>query len=158
MAKKPLRPRNPNLDALIEKPSGDLWLPSLARNELDGHAYRYTVVLPLLSGAGDELFSFRHDIPDLIRLLIARFKGCTSTGDRPPFVGYWFPDSGGDSGVDRSTNLMVYSRVSGNVDEFFGLLKTVLKEIGHQEEILIERADVWLTPAATTSTKRRRKQ
>lgn len=157
VAKRPLRARNPNLDALFETPPGNLWLPSLARNELDGHAYRYTVVLPLLSGSGDEVFSFREDIPDLLRLLIARFKGCTSTGDRPPFVGYWFPDGGSDSGVDRSTNLIVYSCVSSDVDEFFGRLKTVLREIGHQEEILIERADVWLTPAAATNAKRPRR-
>lgn len=42
---------------------------------------------------------------------------------------------------------MVYARVSNHVDEFFSRLKAVLKEIGHQEEILIERADVWLMPA-----------
>ncbi|OYV86510.1 MAG: hypothetical protein B7Z73_11620 [Planctomycetia bacterium 21-64-5] len=88
-----------------------------------------------------------------MRLLIARFKGCTSTGDRPPFIGYWYPEGANESGVDRSTNLMVYSRVSDSVDDFFGRLKAILKEIGRQEEILIERADVWLTPAARPGTK-----
>lgn len=57
-------------------------------------------------------------------------------------------------GVDRSTNLLVYARVADKVDEFFGRLKAVLKEIGRQEEILIERADVWLTPSATAARKR----
>lgn len=150
MARRPVRPRNPKLAALLDKPPGNLWLPSLARKELDGHACRYTIVLPLLSGSGEEVFSLAHDIPDLTRLLIARFKGCTSTGDRPPFIGYWVPDGTNGSDVDRSTNLVVYARVSDNVDEFFGHLKAVLKEIGRQEEVLIERADVWLTPAAPT--------
>lgn len=149
-----VRPENPKLAALVNKPPGDLWLPSLAHNELAGNAYRYTIVLPLLSGSGEEVFSLDHDdIPDLTRLLNARFKGCTSTGGRPPFLGYWDPGSG-ETGVDRSTNLMVYSRVSDTVDEFFGQLKSVLKEIGRQEEVLIERADVWLTPAARRGAKR----
>lgn len=49
---------------------------------------------------------------------------------------------------------MVYARVSDTVDEFFAQLKAVLKEIGQQEEILIERADVWLTPAANARGQR----
>ncbi|MGH7140209.1 MAG: hypothetical protein ACREHD_31100 [Pirellulales bacterium] len=150
VAKRLGRPRNRKLAALVDKPPGDLWLPSLARKELSGHAFRYTIVLPLLSGSGEEVFSVQQHIPDLIRLLNARFKGCTTSGDRPAYIGYWVPGAGGDSGKDRSTSLMVYSRVSDDVDEFFGHLKTALKEIGRQEEILIERADVWLTPAART--------
>lgn len=155
VAKKLVRPRNPKLAALLEKPSGDLWLPSLTRKELDGHAYRYTIVLPLLTGEGDEVFSVRHDIPDLTRLLNARFKGCTFAGDRPPFIGHWMVEETSESGIDRSTNLLVYARVADKVDEFFSHLKAVLKEIGRQEEILIERADVWLTPAARSSRTRR---
>lgn len=157
MAEKAVRLKNPDLAALFNEPSGDLWLPSLARRELNGHAYRYTIVLPLLSGAGDEVFSPR-DVLDVVRLLIARFKGCTSTGDRPPLVGYWISEGGDGTGIDRSTTLMVYARVADSVDAFFGRLKTVLKEIGRQEEILIERSDVWLAPAIPTDRKRQNKQ
>lgn len=154
VAKRPGRPQNPKLAALVDKPPGDLWLPSLARSELAGHAYRYTIVLPLLSGPGEEVFSLHYDLRDVTLLLNARFRGCTSTGDRPPFIGHWVPQGAGDSGVDRSTNLIVYARVSDIVEDFFAQLKVVLKQIGGQEEILIERADVWLTPAANARRQR----
>lgn len=104
-------------------------------------------MLPLLSGSGEEIFSIRDDILDLTLLLNLRFKGCTLTGDRPPFIGYWLPDGADDTGVDRSTNVIVYARVSNHVEQFFGRLKAALKAIGRQEEILVERTDVWLTPA-----------
>lgn len=154
MPKRPDRPRNPKLAALIDTPPGNLWLPSLARKELEGYAYRYTIVLPLLSGSGEEVFSIRHDISDLTRLLNVRFKGCTSSGDRPPFIGYWLPESADDNGVDRSTNITVYTRVSNQVEEFFGRLKSALREIGRQEEILVERTDVWLTPSIDKPARR----
>lgn len=109
VARGPARLRNPKLAALVNKPPGDLWLPSLVRNELAGHA-----------------------------------------------IGYWVPHGSDDSGVDRSTNLMVYARVADIVDEFFANPKQALKEIGRQEEILIERADVWPTPAAIPRASRRR--
>jgi hypothetical protein len=44
--------------------------------------------------------------------------------------------------------------VSDTVDEFFACLKAALKVIGRQEVILVERADVWLTPA--TNARRQR--
>jgi hypothetical protein len=136
---------NPDLARLLRLPPEDLWLPSLRNKQLSGRAYRYTLLLPLLDGEGNEVFSTTHDIPDLNRLLNARFLGSTSTSDtpKPALLGYWLGEEGSGR-MERSMSITVYSRVIDEADLFFEYLKSALKHIGKQQEVLIERVDVWL--------------
>ncbi|MBI3464011.1 MAG: hypothetical protein HY000_13275 [Planctomycetes bacterium] len=136
---------SPELARLLHVPPEDLWLPSLRNRQLSGRAYRYTLVLPLLDGQGNEVFSSTRDIPDLNRLLNARFLGSTNTSDtpKPPLLGYWLGEEG-SAGMERNMSITVYSRVIDEADLFFEYLKAALKNIGKQQEVLIERVDVWL--------------
>lgn len=138
----------PELAHLLRVPPEDLWLPSLKHRQLVGRAYRYTLVLPLLDAQGNEVFSSTHDVPDLNRLLNARFLGSTNTSDtpKPPLLGYWLGKEG-SAGMERSMSITVYSRVTDEADLFFEYLKSALKKIGDQQEVLIERVDVWLPGA-----------
>ena len=122
---------SPELAHLLHVPPDDLWLPSLRNRQLSGRAYRYTLVLPLLDGQGNEVFSSTRDIPNLTRLLNARFLGSTNTSDtpKPPLLGYWLGEEG-SAGMERNMSITVYSRVIDEADLFFEYLKSALKKIG----------------------------
>jgi hypothetical protein len=141
--------RNRELSSLYDEPASDVRLPSLARGRLEGHAYRWTIILPLLSETGDEVFSVDRDIGAITRLLDVRFGGCTTNAPtpQPPLHGSWMPDRADQPAIDRNTAIVVYSRQLEAADLFFQYLKSVLKLIGQQQEILIERASVWLPSA-----------
>lgn len=131
--------------SLLADPSDELRLESLVKgNRLEGWAYRFTVVIPLLSDVGEEVFSLRYDLPYLTSLLNHRFGGSTSPSHSvgPPLVGNW--DGALGLCQDQNTNLMIYSRRVPAAEDFFRKLKEVLKVVGVQEEILIEKADVTL--------------
>lgn len=120
-------------------------LESLVKgSRLEGWAYRFTVVIPLLSEAGEEVFSLREDLPYLTSLLNHRFGGSTSPSHSvgPPLVGAWEGALGPCQ--DQNTSIMIYSRRVSAAEDFFRKLKAVLKAVGVQEEVLIEKADVTL--------------
>jgi hypothetical protein len=77
--------------------------------------------------------------------LNARFLGSTATSDtpKPPLLGFWLGEEG-SGGMERNMSITVYSRVIDEADLFFEYLKSALKNIGKQQEVLIERVDVWL--------------
>ncbi len=59
------------------------------------------------------------------------------------------PDGADEPAIDRNTAITVYSRQLQAADLFFQYLKAALKRIGGQQEILIERASVWLPTAVS---------
>ena len=144
------RRRKLDLSQLQKQPPENLRLASLARGSVEGHAYRYTMILPLLSETGEEVFSVEQHVPLITQLLDRRFGGCTVTTPtpHPPLRGTWLPDDAADSVADQHMALQVYARPIEAADRFFQYLKTRLKAVGRQEEIVIERADVWLLSSA----------
>ncbi len=130
---------------LLADPAGELRLESLVKqNLLSGFAWRYTVIIPLLSEIGEEVFSLQDDLPPLTAFLNHRFGGSTSLSHQggPPLVGNW-DGVWGDS-QDQNTSIMVYSRTVKVADVLFGRIKEILKQVGVQEEILIEKCQVTL--------------
>jgi len=148
MAKKT---RKLEVAALERQPPDDLRLPNLvAGNRLEGHALRYTILLPLLSDHGEVVFSFEHHLGPLLRLLSKRFGGFTRTAHipQPLLLGGWLPDGAHTPVIDQNLEIRVYSRqIPDAADSFFQHLKSLLlRAVAHepQEEILIERVPVWL--------------
>jgi hypothetical protein len=136
---------------LERQPPDDLRLPSLvADKRLEGHALRYTLVLPLLSEFGEEVFSFEDHLGPLLRLLSRRFGGFTRTAHipQPPLLGGWYPEGAPAPVLDQNLEIRVYARqIPDAADHFFQRLKSLLlKAVVYQpqEEILIERVPVWL--------------
>ena len=145
------RRRKLEVAALERHPPDDLRLPSLiADKRLEGHALRYTIILPLLSEHGDEVFSFELHLGPLLRLLSRRFGGFTRTAHvpQPPLLGGWLPEGAPAPVMDQNLEIRVYCRqIPDAADNFFQHLKTLLlSAVAHQpqEEILIERVPVWL--------------
>lgn len=132
-----------SLDSITE----DLRLVSLSRKPptLQGHAYRFKIVLPLLSEAGEEVFSV-HQLAMLHELLDHRFGGSLASSNvaSPTWYGSYAPETGAEPVKDYHCILYVYARPTDAADRFFQILKSILKEAGLQDEVLIERAPVWL--------------
>ncbi|MCI0458533.1 MAG: hypothetical protein L0Z62_16340 [Gemmataceae bacterium] len=136
------------LDAVTE----ELRLPSLLQTppRVQGHAYRFMIVLPLLSETGEVVFTDDH-LRALHELLGRRCGGslASSSLTHPAWHGSYRPDPEAESVsvTDSHTIFYVYTRQTDAADRFFGLLKAALKKAGGQDEILIERAPVWLVEA-----------
>jgi hypothetical protein len=115
---------------------------------LQGHAFRFKIVLPILSQTGEEVFTADHLIV-LHDLLNRRCGGsmASASGTSPTWYGSYQPQPEAESVKDYNTVFYVYTRQIDAADRFFGLLKTILKKAGKQDEILIERAAVWLVEA-----------
>ena len=131
----------------------NLRLPSLALvpPRLEGYAYRFKIVLPLLSATAEVVFT-EHHLRILWELFDERFGGSlasTSTA-QPTWYGSYRPDPGAEPVKDHHCVMYVYMRQIDAADRFFQLLKCWLKTAGLQEqdEILIERTPVWLVEAA----------
>lgn len=137
---------------LESRPEADLRLPSLLEHSrLEGAALRYTLFLPLLSDAGEEVFSYEEHIGPILRLLSKRFGGFTRTNISPQssIQGGWFPEGAEEPEMDRNLEIRIYCRNVEAADEFFGRLKSLLlKSVRHQpqDELLIEKVPVWLVP------------
>jgi hypothetical protein len=136
---------------MSREPPDDLRLGSLADGRIDGLAFRYTLILPLFSErSGAEIFSL-DDASAVVELLVKRFGGCTVS---PVSRGTWMPESQRRLEADRIIQVYVYARQQeGVVDQFFQELKFRLKQFGKQEEVVIERAEVWLLAARAPSKK-----
>jgi hypothetical protein len=130
-------------------PAAELRVPSLGEGRLHGHAHRYLIVLPLLSHSGEPVLSLQNHLDPLQVLLAERFGGYTMTtpAPQPPYQGGWMPQGKVRLETDWNLILQVYSRPIPEADQFFGYLKSILRKMLRQEEVLIERTAVWLIPA-----------
>jgi hypothetical protein len=136
-----LRERLDNLSDAIPE---DLRLPSLEENRLEGYAYLFRLVLPLLNAQGQRVFT--DPIPDeLFQVLDDRFGGCmvASSSSAPPLWGLWHPPQESRAEKDYLTTAEVLANPIEAANRFFAGLKPILKTAGHieQQEILISRIE-----------------
>lgn len=137
----------------LEAVQEDLRLRSLLLDppRLEGYVYRYKIVLPLLSASGEEVFTESH-LLILFDLFELRCGGSLASSGvaHPAWYGSYRPDPNAAPVKDYHTVIYVYTRPIDGADRLFQLLKTVLKKAGYQEqeEILMERAPMWLVEAA----------
>jgi len=122
----------------------DLRLPSLADNRLEGYAYLFRVVLPLLNAQGQPVFT-DPIIDELVRVLDDRFGGCmiAASSSAPPLWGLWHPAPESEAEKDYLTTAEVLANPIEAANRFFAGLKPILKTAGQieQQEILILRLD-----------------
>jgi hypothetical protein len=136
------------LASLARRFPEDLSLPSLRERpaRVQGHAYRFFLVLPLYSAEGYPVFTDEH-LGQLDLLFDTRFGGCLVASSRSgaPFFGEYQPD-GADPVRDYHTIMIVYANAIEPSDRFFRELKPILKmaPLIAQDEILIERSEVFL--------------
>jgi len=136
------------LEALARRFPEALSLPSLRDQppRVQGHAYRFFLVLPLYSAEGLPVFTDEHLTP-LYDLFDARFGGCLASSSRSgaPFFGEYRPE-GAEPVRDYHTVLIGYANPVEPSDRFFQGLKPFLRNapLIAQDEILIERSEVFL--------------
>jgi hypothetical protein len=122
----------------------DLRLPSLAENRLEGYAYLFRLVLPLLNAKGKSVFT-DPILDELFRVLDDRFGGCmvASSSSAPPLWGLWHPPLESQAEKDSLTTAEVLANPIDAANRFFAGLKPILKTAGHieQQEILISRLE-----------------
>jgi len=146
---QPSRPRlRTRLARLSQRFPEALSLPSLRERppRVQGHAYRFFLVLPLYSSEGQPVFTDEH-LGQLDLLFDRRFGGCLVASSRSgaPFFGEYQPE-GTDRVRDYHTVIIVYANPIDASDRFFQELKAILKvtPLVPQEEILMERSEVFL--------------
>ena len=136
-----------NLETLSQRFPEVLSLPSLRERpaRVQGHAFRFFLVLPLYSAEGQPVFTDDH--LTLYDLFDVRFGGClvTSTRSGTPFFGEYLPE-GTIPVRDYHTIIIAYANPIEPSDRFFQELKPILKKepLIEQDEILIERSEVFL--------------
>ncbi len=151
MARRRSRPTEfqAELAALHQSIPEELHLPSLVDDRLEGFAYLFTIVLPLLTADGQPVFT-EPILQELLRALDQRFGGClvASSSAHPPYWGLWHPtgDQLAEPEKDYVTTIQVYANPIEPANKFFTGLKQLLKTAGRieQREILISRIDCWL--------------
>jgi hypothetical protein len=130
------------LDALSRTIPEDLRLGSLTEKRLEGYAYLFWIVLPLLDAKGRPVFTDLI-VDELIKVLDRRFGGCmvTSSSSAPPLWGLWHPPQENQAEKDYLTTVEVLTNPIEPANRFFTDLKAILKTAGHieQQEILIAR-------------------
>ncbi len=133
-----------HLDELSRSVPEDLRLPSLEANRLEGYAYLFRIVLPLLDAKGQPVFT-NPIVDELIRVLDDRFGGCmvASSSSAPPLWGLWHPPQESEAQKDYLTTAEVLSSPIEAANRFVKALKPILKTAGHieQQEILISRIE-----------------
>jgi hypothetical protein len=136
------------LQALNQRIPDALSLPSLRGQppRVQGYAYRFFLVLPLFTAEGDRVFTEEH-LGRLSYLFSTRLGGCLVSSSRSgaPFFGEYLPE--GTTPVrDYHTIIIVYANLIEPSNRFFQELKLILKKapLVEQEEILVERAEVYL--------------
>ncbi len=132
------------LDGLSHAITDDLRLPSLEENRLEGYAYLFRVVLPLLDAKGKHVFT-DPILDELFLVLDSRFGGCmvASSSSAPPLWGLWHPPQESQAEKDYLTTVEVLANPIEAANRFFAGLKPILKTAGHieQQEILISRIE-----------------
>jgi hypothetical protein len=135
------------LGALSRSVPDDLRLSSLQESRLEGFAYHFRIVLPLLSAQGKRVFTDQI-LRELFNVLDERFGGCmvASSSSAPPLWGLWHPPQEAEAEKDYLTTVEVLANPIEPTNRFFAGLKPLLKTAGHieQQEILISRTDCWL--------------
>src|SRR5262249_11012551 len=132
-----------DLQALSQAVRDDLSLPSLRDRpaRVQGYAFRFFLVLPLLSAEGSRVFTDEH-LSHLFKLFNARFGGCLASSSRSgaPYFGEYLPE-GTEPVRDYHTVIIVYGNPIESSDRFFQQLKAILRTapLTQQDEILIER-------------------
>ena len=132
------------LDGLSDAIPEDLRLPSLEENCLEGYAYLFRLVLPLLNAKGKRVFT-DPILDELFRVIDDRFGGClvASSSSAPPLWGLWHPPQESQAEKDYLTTAEVLANPIDAANRFFAGLKPILKTAGHieQQEILISRIE-----------------
>jgi hypothetical protein len=130
------------LDSLSEAIPEELRLVSLEENRLEGYAYLFRLVLPLLNAKGQCVFT-DPILDELFQILDNRFGGCmvASSSSAPPLWGLWHPPLERQAEKDYLTTVEVLANPIEAANRFFARLKMILKTAGHieQQEILISR-------------------
>ena len=131
-------------DSLSAAVPDDLRLPSLEENRLEGYAYLFRIVLPLLNTKGKRVFTDAI-LDELFQVLDDRFGGCmvASSSSAPPLWGLWHPPQSSQAEKDYLTTAEVLTNPMEAANRFFAGLKPILKTAGHieQQEILISRLE-----------------
>ena len=142
--KTPVNNFRERLAALSDAIPEDLRLPSLEENRLEGYAYLFRLVLPLLNTKGKRVFT-DPILDELFQVLDNRFGGCmvASSSSAPPLWGLWHPPQETQAEKDYLTTAEVLASPIDAANRFFAGLKPILKTAGHieQQEILISRID-----------------
>ena len=132
------------LGALSRAIKEDLRLPSLEENRLEGYAYLFRLVLPLLNAKGKRVFTDAI-LDELFQVLDDHFGGCmvASSSSAPPLWGLWHPHQESESEKDYLSTAEVLTNPIEAANRFFAGLKPILKTAGHieQQEILISRIE-----------------
>src|SRR6516165_6714444 len=132
------------LDSLSAAIPDDLRLPSLEENRLEGYAYLFRLVLPLLDAEGKRVFT-DPILDELFRVLDNRFGGCmvASSSSAPPLWGLLHPPQESHAEKDYLPTVDVLANPIEAANSFFAGLKPILKTAGHieQQEILISRIE-----------------
>ena len=132
------------LDVLSDAIPEDLRLPSLEENRLEGYAYLFRLVLPLLNAKGKRVFT-DPILDELFQVLDDRFGGClvASSSSAPPLWGLWHPPRESQAEKDYLTTAEVLTNPIEAANRFFAGLKPILKTAGRieQQEILIARIE-----------------
>lgn len=118
-------------------------MPSLDEDRLEGCAYLFRLVLPLLDAKEKRVFT-GFILAELFRVLDSRFGGCTvASSSSPPLWGFWQPRQESHTEKDYLTTVEVLANPIEAADRFFAGLKPILKTAGYveQEEILISRIE-----------------
>jgi hypothetical protein len=130
------------LASLSQAIPDNLRLPSLEENRLEGYAYSFRIVLPLLNAKGKRVFTDLI-LEELFQVLDTRFGGCmvASSSSAPPLWGLWHPPQESQAEKDYLTTAEVLANPIEPANQFFAALKPILKTAGHieQQEILILR-------------------
>src|SRR5579871_4100102 len=146
MAKKrtPAESFRERLNGLSVSIPDDLRLPSLEENRLEGYAYLFRLVLPLLNANGKRVFT-DSILEELFQVLDNRFGGCmvASSSSAPPLWGLWHPPQESLAEKDYLTTAEVLANPIEAANRFFAGLKPILKTAGHieQQELLILRIE-----------------
>jgi hypothetical protein len=143
-SKRPTDTFRERLDKLSRTIAEDLRLPSLEANRLEGYAYLFRIVLPLLDAKGKRVFT-DPILDELFRVLDDRFGGCmvAASSSAPPLWGLWHPPQESEAQKDYLTTAEVLTNPIEAANRFFAGLKPILKTAGHieQQEILISRIE-----------------
>jgi hypothetical protein len=150
MARKTMRADRfrTRLERLSNNITVDLRLPSLEENRLEGYAYSFRLIRPMLDAKGRHVFTDLI-LDELFQLLDKRFGGCmvASSSSAPPLWGLWHPHLESQAEKDYLTTAEVLASPIEASNRFFLGLKPILKTAGHieQQEILISRLECRLT-------------
>ncbi len=137
-----------DLQTLNQQIPQSLVLPSLNAEpaRVQGHAYRFFLVLPLYSDDGRPVFTDAH-LTQLFAFFTSRFGGLLASSARSgaPYFGEYQP-AGTNPVRDYHTVVSVYANPIEPSDRFFRELKAILRKapLIKQDEILIERSEVYL--------------